>query len=147
MITIRKFTILFRSFILSYFRSTEANDKRLMYSVIVSLFFLFFLRFIFLKISDSHSQNTCYLLLIAPFPASLLPDQFRSSSHVGIVRFVFGPLENRKIVHSPQGIFFQLIFRWASRQFLTIPIVRTLVPVTFGYSLSSEVVVMRQLRR
>ena len=37
--------------------------------------------------------------------------------------------------------------RWASRQFLTLPIVQTLLPVTFAYSLSSEVVVMRQLRR
>ena len=37
--------------------------------------------------------------------------------------------------------------RWASRQLLTIPIVQTLLPVTFGYSLSSEAVVMRQLRR
>ena len=30
--------------------------------------------------------------------------------------------------------------RWASRQFLSFPIVQTLVPVTFGYSLSSEAV-------
>ena len=37
--------------------------------------------------------------------------------------------------------------RWASRQFLALPIVPTLLPVTFGYSLSSEAVVMRQLRR
>ena len=37
--------------------------------------------------------------------------------------------------------------RWASRQFLTLPIVQTLLPVTFGYSLSSVAVVMRQLRR
>ena len=37
--------------------------------------------------------------------------------------------------------------RWASRQFLTLPIVKTLLPVTFGYSLSSQAVVMRQLRR
>ena len=36
--------------------------------------------------------------------------------------------------------------RWASRQFLTVPIVQTLLPVTFAYSLSSEVIVMRQLR-
>ena len=36
--------------------------------------------------------------------------------------------------------------RWASRQFLSLPIVQTLLPVTFGYSLSSEAVVMRQLR-
>ena len=37
--------------------------------------------------------------------------------------------------------------RWTSRQFLTLPIVQTLVPVTFGYSLSSQAVLMRQLRR
>ena len=37
--------------------------------------------------------------------------------------------------------------RWASKQFLSLPIVQTLLPVTFSYSLSSEVVVMRQLRR
>ena len=37
--------------------------------------------------------------------------------------------------------------RWASWQFLSLFIVQTLLPVTFGYSLSSEVVVMRQLRR
>ena len=32
-------------------------------------------------------------------------------------------------------------------KFLTLPIVQTLLPVSFGYSLSSEAVVMRQLRR
>ena len=37
--------------------------------------------------------------------------------------------------------------RWASTQFLSLLIVQTLLPVTFGYSLSSEAVVMRQLRR
>ena len=37
--------------------------------------------------------------------------------------------------------------RWASRQFFSLPVVQTLLPVTFGYSLSSEAVVMRQLRR
>ena len=37
--------------------------------------------------------------------------------------------------------------RWASRQFLPLSIVQTLLPVTFGYSLSSEAVVMRQLRK
>ena len=37
--------------------------------------------------------------------------------------------------------------RWASRQFLTLPIVQTLLPETFGYSLSSKVVVMKHLRR
>ena len=37
--------------------------------------------------------------------------------------------------------------RWASRQFVTLPIVQTFLPVTFGYSLSSEAVIMRQLSR
>ena len=37
--------------------------------------------------------------------------------------------------------------RWASRQFLSLPIVLTLLPVRFAYSLSSQAVVMRQLRR
>ena len=41
----------------------------------------------------------------------------------------------------------QLHPRWGLRQFLTLPIVQTLLLVTFGYSLSSEAVVMRQLRR
>ena len=37
--------------------------------------------------------------------------------------------------------------RWTSRQFLSLPIVQTMLPGTFAYSLSSEAVVMRQLRR
>ena len=37
--------------------------------------------------------------------------------------------------------------RWASRHLLSLPIVQTLLPATFAYSLSSEAVVMRQLRR
>ena len=32
-------------------------------------------------------------------------------------------------------------------KFVTLPIVQALLPVTFGYSLSSEAVIMRQLRR
>ena len=35
--------------------------------------------------------------------------------------------------------------RWASRQFLSLPLVQTFLRVTFGYSLSSEAVVRRQL--
>ena len=35
--------------------------------------------------------------------------------------------------------------RWASRQFLSLPIVETLLPVTFGYSQSSEAVVIDML--
>ena len=37
--------------------------------------------------------------------------------------------------------------RWASRQFLSLPKDQTFLPVTFGYSLSSQAVVMRELRR
>ena len=37
--------------------------------------------------------------------------------------------------------------KWASTQLLTLPIVQTMLPVTFAYSLSSEAVVKRQLRR
>ena len=37
--------------------------------------------------------------------------------------------------------------RWASRQFLSLPIVQTLLPVTFSYSLSLQAVVMWQLRK
>ena len=37
--------------------------------------------------------------------------------------------------------------RWASRQFLTLPIVKTLLSMTFGYSQSLKAVVIRQLRR
>ena len=37
--------------------------------------------------------------------------------------------------------------RCTSRQFLSLPIDQTLLPATFGYSLSSQAVVMRQLRR
>ena len=37
--------------------------------------------------------------------------------------------------------------RWASRHFITLPIVETLLPVTFGYSQSSDPIVMRQIKR
>ena len=37
--------------------------------------------------------------------------------------------------------------RWASTQFLSLPIVQTLLPETFAYSLSSEAVVIRQSKR
>ena len=57
-------------------------------------------------------------------------------------------ISTRTIHQSTTPSFSQTIWpRWASRQFLILPIVQTLLPVTFGYSLSSEPVVMRQLRR
>ena len=62
------------------------------------------------------------------------------------------PSEDPALFTSGLWHFHQTIWaRWASRQFLTLPIVQTLLPVTFAYSLSSrktlEAVVMRQLRR
>ena len=59
-----------------------------------------------------------------------------------------GGISTRTIHQSTTPSLSQTIWaRWASRQFLSLPIVQTLLPVTFGYSLSSEAVVMRQLRR
>ena len=40
-----------------------------------------------------------------------------------------------------------ILAKWASRQLLILPIVQTMLLVTFGYSLNSEAVFMRQLRR
>ena len=56
-------------------------------------------------------------------------------------------ISTMKMHQSTTPSFSQTIWpRWASRQFLTLPIVQTLLPVTFAYSLSSEADVMRQLR-
>ena len=57
-------------------------------------------------------------------------------------------ISTRKMHQSTTPSLSQTIWpRWASRQFLTLPIIQTLLPVTFGYSLSSVAVVMRQLKR
>ena len=57
-------------------------------------------------------------------------------------------ISSRTVHQSPTSSLSQTILRrWASRQFLTLPIVKTLLPVTFCHSLSSEAVVWRQLRR
>ena len=57
-------------------------------------------------------------------------------------------LETRTMHQSTTPSLSQTIWpRCASRQFLSLPIVQTLLPVTFAYSLSSEAVVMKQLRR
>ena len=57
-------------------------------------------------------------------------------------------ISTRTIHHSTTPSFSQTIWaRWASRQFPTLPIVQTLLPVTFAYSLSSQAVGMRQLMR
>ena len=39
-----------------------------------------------------------------------------------------------------------LITDYLTKMILTLPIVQSLLPVTFGYSLSSEAIVMRELR-
>ena len=66
-----------------------------------------------------------------------IPSEEASTLQIGSVAFPAGQCT------SPQTIW----ARWASRQFLSLPKVQTLLPVTFVYSLSSKPVVMRQLRR
>ena len=57
-------------------------------------------------------------------------------------------ISTRTMHQSPTPSLSQTIWpRWTSRQFLSLRIVHTLPSVTFGYSLSSEAVVMRHLRR
>ena len=71
-----------------------------------------------------------------------IPLEEASTLQIGSVTFPQGQCT------SPQLHLLQTIWpRWVSRQFLSLPIVQTLLPMTFGYSLSSEAVVMRQLRR
>ena len=57
-------------------------------------------------------------------------------------------ISTRTMHQSPTPSLSQTIWpRWASRHFLSLPTVQTFLPVTFAYSLSSEAVVRRQLRR
>ena len=71
-----------------------------------------------------------------------IPSEKASTLQIGSVAFPPGHCT------SPRPCLSLTIWpRWASRQFLTLPIVQTLLPGTFSYSLSSEAVVMRQLRR
>ena len=69
-----------------------------------------------------------------------IPWEEASTLQIGSVAFPPGQYTSSQLhpCHRP---------RWVSRQFLTLPIAQILLPVTFGYSLSSEAVVMRQLRR
>ena len=72
-----------------------------------------------------------------------IPSDEASTLQIGSVAFPPGTMH-----HSTNPSLLQTIWpRWASRQFLSLPIVETLLPVTFSYFLSSEAVVMRQLRR
>ena len=67
-----------------------------------------------------------------------IPSEEANTIQIGSVAFPLGQCTNAQLHPCP---------RLASRQFYTLPIVQTFLPVTFGYSLSSEAVVMRQLRR
>ena len=65
-----------------------------------------------------------------------IPSEEASSLQIGI--------STSTIHQSTTPSFSQTIW---PRQFLIVPIVQTLLPVTFGYSLSSGAVVLRHLRR
>ena len=72
-----------------------------------------------------------------------IPSEEASTLEIGSMAF-----PARTIHQSTTPSLSQTIWpRWASRQFLSLPIVQTLLLVTFGSSLSSEAIVMRQLRR
>ena len=62
-----------------------------------------------------------------------IPSEEASTLQIGSVAFPRGQCASPQL-HPCQTIW----PRWASRQFLTLPIVQTLLPVTFAYSLSSE---------
>ena len=63
-----------------------------------------------------------------------IPSEEASTLQIGSVAFPPGQCTSLQLHPWP---------RWASRQFHSLPIVETLLPVTFGYSLSSEAVIMR----
>ena len=73
-----------------------------------------------------------------------IPSEEASTLQIGSMAFPAGQCISPQL-HPCHGLFDQ--DERAPRQFLTLPIVQTLLPVTFGYSLSSEAIVMRQLRR
>ena len=71
-----------------------------------------------------------------------IPSEEASILQIGSVAFV-RTIHQSTILSLSQTIW----SRWASRQFLSLSIVQTLLPVTYGYSVSSDAIVMRQLRR
>ena len=72
-----------------------------------------------------------------------IPSEEHSTLQIGSVAFPAGQCTSPPL-HPCHRLFDT---GWASRRFVSLPIVQTLLPVTLGYSLSSEAVVMRQLRR
>ena len=69
-----------------------------------------------------------------------IPSEETSTLQIGSVAFPAGQCTSPSLLQT-------IWTRLASTQFLSLTIVQTLLSVTFGYSLSSEAVVMRQLRR
>ena len=69
-----------------------------------------------------------------------IPWEEASTLQIGSVAFPPGQCTSPQTPSSSQTIW----PRWASRHFLTLPIVQIFLLVTFGYSLSSEAVVMRR---
>ena len=69
-----------------------------------------------------------------------IPSEEASTLQIGSVAFPTGQCTSPQL-HPCHRLFDQ------DGQFVTLPIVQTLLLVTFGYSLSPEAVVMRQLRR
>ena len=73
-----------------------------------------------------------------------IPSEEASTLQIGSV----SGISTRTMHQSTTPSLSQIIWpRWASGQFLRLPIVHTLLPVIFSHSLSSEAVVMRLLRR
>ena len=72
-----------------------------------------------------------------------IPSEEASTLQIGSVAFPPGQCTSLQLHPCPQTIW----ARWAARQFLSLPTVQILFPVTFAYSLSSEAVIMRQLKR
>ena len=67
-----------------------------------------------------------------------IPSEKVSTLQIGSVAFPAGTMHQSKTPSLSQTMW----PRWESRQFLSLSIVETLLPVTFGYSLSSEAVVI-----
>ena len=72
-----------------------------------------------------------------------IPSEEASTLQIGSVVFPAGQCTSPQL-HPCHRLFDQ---DGHQDKFLTVPIVETFLPVTFGYSLSSVAVVMRQLRR
>ena len=73
-----------------------------------------------------------------------IPSEETSTLQIGSVAFPAGQYTSPQLVHNLSQTIWS---RLAPRQFLSLPTIQTLLPMTFGYSLSSQAVVMRQLRR